>query len=447
MALNEFAVQIIKDDLFAGAETADVGRIADEGIADTGEGFDASFTESQPPTRELFNGIHRRISALARELIWGVLPWDTRLIYPLGALAIDDGKVWRSLVASNSGNEPSSDDGSNWVELLASAADTNSAVIFAEQVTFDKSILLKSGSGHAEAPINANDFAIYIRNGVLWTRTSTQVRRIFLDGERASVESLNLSSQSLPPNPGNTRTDVVLFADSSGVLRAHVGGSASAKRVLMQDNIGLLRLTDGIQLASSSSVNPTSGELGLWMNGGSILFRGRDQTAKTVADRAWVSAQPISGSRITAGTVTAGKLASNAVTTAKIADGAVTESKIADSVRGIKTLLFSGTLTQSGGIGGQTVDGVSNLLVRRFNLSTSRSGTDWIIVRVSFVTQHFEAVLRPGASVDSWHTDGTRRIYLRWRSTSNTAAEFVMLNEDRASEISANIPIWIYAES
>lgn len=322
MSLNDYAVNIIKDDLFAGGEGADVGAPTEEGIADIGEGFDASFTESKPPTRELFNGIHRRISAVSRELIYGVIRWDTRLTYPLGALVIDNAILYRSLVASNTGNEPSTDDGTNWRPLLGQSADTTQAVTFQELVTLDKNLLLKNQSNHPAAPANVNDNLLYSLNGRLWVRTTALQKRVLLEGEDSTTGQLNLSP-SAAPSSGNNNS-VTIYSDTSGVLRATLwrqGSPLRGKRILVQDTVSNLALDGYIDLASASSSRPNSGRMRLRHDGSTIRYYFNSGSEKIVADREWTNAQTFGSNRLN----------SNAVTTAKITDGAVVESKIANS--------------------------------------------------------------------------------------------------------------------
>lgn len=333
MALNDHAVALIKSELWAGDNTADVGAPSDEGISDLGEGFDSTFTTSNPPTRELFNGILRQLSALSRALITGILEWDTRLTYPAGSLVLATDNNVYVCQTSNMGNDPVSDDGTNWVGLLANTGDTSEDTDFEAVVTFNKQILLKNQSADPSAPANANDILLFSRAGKLKIRSTTLHKEIVLADSSPNFGVLTLNSQASAPSDNPTGNNRKIYIDSSGNLR-FLNSSGNAKRIWVEDGVTNIKPSGYLELTNKSSVpSPASNKIRVFARN-RLLYFNSFTGAEIVATRTWVNTQisNAGSATITDGSVTHSKLAADAVETDNVKDLNITRGKLANNV-------------------------------------------------------------------------------------------------------------------
>jgi len=97
------------------AKTAPGGNVVDPDTVTAGK-FTAGWQAEVPPF-EYFNFIQKQVTeGLAHINEQGIAVWDELTSYPIGALAKgSDGNVYKSL-ASQSDNNPVSDDGTNWID-------------------------------------------------------------------------------------------------------------------------------------------------------------------------------------------------------------------------------------------------------------------------------------------------------------------------------------------
>ena len=99
------------------AKTAPGGNVVDPDTVTAGK-FAAGWQAEVPPF-EYFNFIQKQVTeGLAHINEQGIAVWDDVTTYPVGGLAKgSDGNVYKALV-SQSGNDPVSDSGTNWVDEL-----------------------------------------------------------------------------------------------------------------------------------------------------------------------------------------------------------------------------------------------------------------------------------------------------------------------------------------
>ncbi len=78
---------------------------------------------NENPTKQDFNALAYTISYLIAYLHqMGVSEWNTTQEFAQYGLCIgSDGKLYQSAVATNSGNDPTTDDGSNWTVVTSAA--------------------------------------------------------------------------------------------------------------------------------------------------------------------------------------------------------------------------------------------------------------------------------------------------------------------------------------
>jgi hypothetical protein len=105
-------------DGFVPSKWASSGDTSDPPFSrDTGWPIAYSQAGGSAPARVTFNKLFLELSALALDInkFGSAMPWDTNLTYEQYAIVTgSDGEIYKSLIASNSANDPTSDDGTKW---------------------------------------------------------------------------------------------------------------------------------------------------------------------------------------------------------------------------------------------------------------------------------------------------------------------------------------------
>jgi len=242
------------------AKTAPGGNVVDPDTVTAGK-FNAGWQAEVPPF-EYFNFIQKQVTeGLAHINEQGIAVWDEVTTYPVGGLAKgSDGNVYKTLVSQN-GNDPVSDNGTNWK-------------VFGE----DSNLTYDSGTSYTAGDIATSSTAIYlsitsaninndpdIDNGTNWDRVLTFSGVGTNIGDLVELEDVD-GTPGLPAVDGSQLLNIPAAAGKISGLEIRTSQSRGA--VVMEVSKGFATDEAGlvdIPLSGGAFVDASvSGESGIY---------------------------------------------------------------------------------------------------------------------------------------------------------------------------------------
>ena len=240
MARDNAGLLFSQGDIWASDSGASVASsLSNGGVSNKDEGFDSTFTSTNPPTRALFNFLFKGINALGKDIgHHGVMEWVGTQNYTHPALVFGtDNILYISKQSSLNQNPVNDSSNTYWVPLLSAAEVTLAGNnLFTGTQSFSKQLVLRALSSTPSAPSQSGAVALYSKSGVLYVRANGgSETQMIISGDDPSFGYVQLSPQSSTPGTPAANTGRI-FMDSSGVFHI-IRSDGTKKRILVQDSV------------------------------------------------------------------------------------------------------------------------------------------------------------------------------------------------------------------